>query len=223
MAAAAKSILRVTEYHGNESAGGKAKSILVTSPGAGEGRTSFVANLVTVMAQAGRKVVVVDCDFRNPALHRVFATDNRNGLSSILMGLETSRKAIRPSDIEGVDVIPAGPVLAQPGEMLNAPQFAELVAELSAQYDHIVLDSPAVSAGPDARIAAASCDVTILLVGAGKSNKKAIAVARESLSLVGANVLGLVINDAPPRLTTLPAPKVADMGDDQQPLRKLGA
>jgi capsular exopolysaccharide synthesis family protein len=145
----------------------------------------------------------VDGDFRNPSLHKLFAIENRTGLSSVLTSGDNVIKTIRPTSIEGLDLLASGPVLADPSHLLNSAAFAETLAELAQHYDHVLLDSPAVNAGPDARIAAAHCDGTLLVLASNQASKSTIASTCQALASVGANLLGVVVNDAPPRHASL--------------------
>lgn len=175
----------------------ESRTILVTSPAPGDGKSTFASNLAIAMAQTGKRVLLVDADFRRPVQHRVHGCRPGVGLSSVLAGHETLEKAIQPSGVPGLDVLPVGPVPSNPSEALNSQAFTEALEELSVRYEHVVIDSPPVMAVADARILAAQCSVTILVLRAGASTRRGAAQSRHALLSVGAHILGAVVNDVP--------------------------
>jgi len=177
---------------------GEAKTILVTSPAPADGKTTLVSNLAIAMAQAGQKVLILDGDFRKPAQHKVFEVDLQDrGLSSVLAGTTTLEDAIRSTEIKGLDLLPCGPDVPNPSEILNSETFAKLLEQLSTKYDRVIIDSPPVMPVTDAQILAAICDVTLLVLRAEKSTRKISQQARDGLLSVGAHVLGVIVNDVP--------------------------
>jgi len=101
--------------------------------------------------------------------------------------------------IERLDLLPAGPSVDDPVELLNSPQFAETLEDLTLKYDHVVLDSSSVLGAPDARIVASSCDTTLLLLSQEGSSKRVAEQCRDGLLGVGARVVGIIVNSAPKR------------------------
>jgi capsular exopolysaccharide synthesis family protein len=177
---------------------GEAKTILVTSPAPADGKTTLVSNLAIAMAQAGQKVLILDGDFRKPAQHKIFEVDFQDrGLSSTLAGTTTLEDAIWSTEIKGLDLLPCGPDVPNPSEILNSETFAKLLEQLSSKYDRVIIDSPPVMPVTDAQILAAICDVTLLVLRAEKSTRKMSQQARDGLLSVGAHVLGVVVNDVP--------------------------
>ena len=177
----------------------RCRTILMTSPEPGDGKTTSASNLAIAIAQTGRSVLLLDADFRKPTQHKNLDIKDSVGLSSVLSGRETLAKAIQRTGVEGLDILPCGPIPANPSEILNSREFGELVDALSEKYDHIIFDSPPVNAVTDARILGAVCDATILVVRADKSTRKSGEHARNALMGVGARVLGAIVNDAPHR------------------------
>jgi capsular exopolysaccharide synthesis family protein len=176
---------------------GKAKTILLTSPFQGEGKSTTASGLAIAMAKAGRRTLMIDGDLRKPTLHRIFELSDAVGLSSVMAGRESLEKAIQRTAVEGLDVLPCGPIPANPSEILNSKAFAEMLQKLSQRYDHIVLDSPPVLPVTDARILGATCDVTLLVLRANRSTRRMSEYAAEAMLGVGARVLGVVVNDVP--------------------------
>jgi len=176
---------------------GNAKTLLVTSPAPADGKTTLVSNLAIAMAQAGQRTLVLDADFRKPMQHKIFQIEQDHGLSSVLAGRATLDEGVHHTAVEGLDVLPCGPIPPNPSEMLNSQAFADTLEQLSKRYDHILLDSPPVMPVTDARILGASCDLTLLVLRAEKSHRKAAERARDALSSVGAKILGAVVNAVP--------------------------
>ncbi|HWP39621.1 MAG TPA: polysaccharide biosynthesis tyrosine autokinase, partial [Tepidisphaeraceae bacterium] len=187
--------IRTAVYFGQT--GSIARTILITSPSPGDGKTTLVSNLAIAMAQAGNRILLLDADFRKPAQHRIFELDKTQGLSSVLAGQASLGQVIRQTPIAGLHVLPCGPIPANPSEILNSQTFADLLQELCGQYDHVLLDSPPVMPVTDARILAASCDATLLALRAERSTRKGALYTRDMLRDVGANILGVVVNDVP--------------------------
>jgi capsular exopolysaccharide synthesis family protein len=172
----------------------QAKTLLVTSPLPGDGKSTAASNLAIVMAQAGQKTLILDADYRRPNQQRIFELDNTIGSTNVLAGTATLEEAIKPTGIKGVDLLPCGPTPSHPAELLNSQSFADLLQELSKRYDHVVVDSPPVMPVTDARILGAICDATVFVVRAEKSTRKVSVFARDVLQSVGTNILGVMIN-----------------------------
>jgi len=174
------------------------KTILVTSPAAVDGKTTLVSNLAIAMAKAGQKTLVLDADFRKPMQHKIFEVNHEDkGLSSLLAGTTTLEETIEPTGVDGLELLACGPEVTNPSEMLNSETFAKLLELLSNKYDRVIIDSPPVTAVTDAKILAAICDITLLVLRAEKSTRKGCRQAHEGLLSVGARVLGTIVNDVP--------------------------
>ena len=176
----------------------EAKTILFTSPAPGEGKSTIASNLAIAISQAGQRVLVIDADFRRPIQHRLFNLDRQaKGVSSVLAGQMDLTDAIEHSGLENLDVLTCGPSVPNPAEVINSESFARLLAELSRQYDRVIVDSPPIVAVTDALILTGLCDVTVLVLRAEKSMRRVSIQARDSLAGVDAHVLGVVVNDVP--------------------------
>jgi succinoglycan biosynthesis transport protein ExoP len=172
----------------------RTKTLLITSPAAGDGKSTFVSNLGIAMAQASRRVLIVDADLRAPVQHRVFGVKDRVGLSTVMMAGDTLAQAIQRTVIEGLDLLPCGPTPTSPTEMLNDPAFADHLNDLADKYDVVLIDSSSVTTAADARILAASADATLLIVRPDGSTRKQVEEARDGLRGVGARVIGVAMN-----------------------------
>jgi len=173
---------------------GQAQTLLVTSPGSGDGKSTLVSNLATAMAQAGQRTLVLDCDFRKPVQHAIFQLDQEPGLSSVLTGQAELEKAIINTAEKNLDVLTCGAIPINPSELLNSQTFNDVIDKLSKKYDRLIIDSPPVMPVADARILGAMSDVTLVVLRAEKSTRKTSAQARDGLLSVGTNILGAVVN-----------------------------
>lgn len=185
--------VRTAVYFGSRS--DRAKTLLITSAEPGDGKSTAAANLAIAMAQAGQRTLILDCDFRKPTQQKIFEVSDEVGVSTVLAGREPLERAIQRTAIEGLDILPGGPIPLNPSEILNSQAFSDMVDELAVKYDHIILDSPPVNVVTDARILGALCDVTVLVLRAEKTTRKHAEFARDGLLSVGARVLGAVVND----------------------------
>jgi capsular exopolysaccharide synthesis family protein len=185
--------LRTAIYFGSKDR--PARSILVTSPERGDGKTTLASNLAISMAQAGRRTLLIDADMRAPMQDLIFSMNGRLGLATVLQGKDTPENCVRHTGIENLDLLPAGVAARNPSELLNSQKYIELIESLVEKYDHVVIDSPPLLAVTDARIIAASADATVLVLRAGKSNRKLGELSIDGLVSVGAKLLGAVVND----------------------------
>jgi capsular exopolysaccharide synthesis family protein len=189
--------IRTAVYFTGQGAGNRAKTLLVTSPEPGDGKTTSASNLAIAIAQTGRNILLLDADFRKPTQHKNLDVKDSVGLSSVLAGIETLDRAIQRTGVEGLDILPCGPIPENPSEILNSQEFGELIDRLALKYDHILFDSPPCNLVTDARILGAVCDASILVLRAEKSTRKAAEHARNALLSVGSNLLGVIVNDVP--------------------------
>lgn len=178
---------------------GQLKTLLITSPTPGDGKTTLVSNLAIAMAQAGKKTIVVDVDLRRPTQHEIFNCKNTTGLSALLAGRCSLETAIQRTSVQNLEILPCGPVPANPAEILNSREFGEMLEQLADKYDYVVIDSPPVHTVADARIIAASCDATVMVIKAQTAHRRQAESARDLLVSVGARIIGVVVNDLPRR------------------------
>lgn len=170
------------------------KVVAVTSAGAGEGKTVTAANLAVVLAQLGRRVLLLDCDLRKPRLHRIFQLSNRQGVVTFLTGGRDAELAVYPTDVPGLHVTPSGPTPPNPSELLASDRMGDLVAAIRGEFDYVVLDTPPVLPVTDAVVAGALADGTVLCLRAGKVLRDEAAACRDRLRRADVKVLGTVLN-----------------------------
>jgi receptor protein-tyrosine kinase len=178
----------------NPSDGGIA--LAVVSADRGEGRSFLAANLAVAFSQLGRKTLLIDADMRNPTQHAGFGIDNRSGLAAMLSGRSALEAAIhRIPGLPGLSVLPAGAQPPNPLELLERPIFAQLLAELSLDFEVILLDSPAAAECPDAQGIAARAGAALVVARRGASRMAHVRDAAETVTHAGAIVVGTVLND----------------------------
>ncbi|MBN1610330.1 MAG: polysaccharide biosynthesis tyrosine autokinase [Polyangiaceae bacterium] len=180
------------------------KTLLVTSPGPGEGKTTIACVIAIAMAQAGHRVLLVDCDLRRPRLHRIFRRDGegqREGVSvaqAIVERALPSQEGLKTT-VPNLDVLPAGPHVPNPAELLGSESFQSLLSDLSRRYDRVVIDSPPVAAVTDATVLSTRVDGTVLVVRALSTSRDMARRSARSISDVGGRVVGTVLNAAESR------------------------
>ena len=182
------------------------KTLLVSSGMAGDGKTSVAVNLATTFVAANKKVLLIDANFRQPDLQRLFPriqTDMLEdkleaegfdfGLSSVLTNQCGYKEAVRPGDIEGLDIIDCGPLPANPAELLGSPRMEGLLAEQRKSYDHIIIDGPPVLLVSDAKVLARLVDTTVLVFNAAATSRGAAQRTIREFKEVNAKIVGCVL------------------------------
>ena len=171
------------------------RSVLVTSPSAGEGKTMTCGNLATVLTQAGQRVILVSCDLRRPTLERYFNVETQPGLSNWLAeGDDEIWEFVKDPGIANLRIIPSGPIPGNPAELLTSRRLRTLVDTLESNCDLVLIDSPPSLAVADASILASHVDGVLLVLNATTTHRSAAARAKEELERVGASLLGCVYN-----------------------------
>lgn len=170
------------------------QTFMVTSPMAGEGKTTTIMNLAVVMAQQNKKVLIIDGDTRKPTIHSSFLRNNYKGVTNVLTGQVSLRSAILSTDVPNLDILTSGPIPPNPSELLASPQMESLLKEARHHYDIIMVDSPPVLVVSDAQIIANKCQGSILVVNCGKTDIDSAIQAKEALVHARAKLLGVVLN-----------------------------
>lgn len=174
--------------------------IQITSPTPGDGKTSTAANLAISLAQAGKRVILIDCDFRKPRVHKLFGLDSPEiGLSSVVAGVGELRQEILPSGQINLDLLLCGPRPGNPSELLTSPAFHGVIEELRTQYDFVIVDTPPVLAVVDPLTIAPWIDGVVVVIRMSKKARPNAEQARERLAGVGAKILGVALNVADQR------------------------
>lgn len=172
--------------------GNEIKTIVVTSSGPGEGKSTTSANLAVVFANSGQKVLLVDADMRKPTIHKTFNVSNSVGLSTVLSTNPDVKAAIQVTVAPNLFVMPSGPKPPNPSELLGSMATNSIIETLRNQFDIVIFDMPPVVAVTDAQIMSAKVDGTLLVVREGVSRKEALLKAKQLLIMSKANVLGAI-------------------------------
>lgn len=170
------------------------RAILVASAAPSEGKTITAANLAVTMAQAGNRVLIIDCDMRRPRLHRVFNVPRDKGISNILVGRCTADEAVIHSAIPGIDIIPSGPVPPNPSEMLGSQNMTHFIQNVRDRYELIILDSPPITAVTDTVILSRLVDGVLIVIRAGETHREIIKNGIGLLKAANARILGAILN-----------------------------
>jgi capsular exopolysaccharide synthesis family protein len=172
------------------------RTLLVTSVGPGAGKSTVLANLAVSLAQSGRRIVVVDSDFRAPSLDRLFAVPDEFGLSNVIFERGKFGSALWETKIPGLKVLPSGPLPPNPAELLGLSRTRDLIEELAVGADMVFLDSPPLLGFADAVVLAPLVDGVVIVVARGRVSGHQIQKAKAQLVNVGAKQMGLVFNRA---------------------------
>lgn len=171
------------------------KTLLFSSSGPQEGKTTSAINLAIVMAQNGEKTLLVDADLRQPRIEKAFDIEIQNGLTEVLAGSISIEDTIHKTEIDNLDVIACGSIPPNPSELLGSMRMDEFLATAGQKYDRIIIDTPPILAVTDAVILSGKVDGTILVVKAGDTNRNAAVKTKEIVDTVQtAKIVGVVLN-----------------------------
>lgn len=171
------------------------KTILMTSSQQNEGKSTSISNLASTFASLeNKKVLIIDCDLRNPSVHKMFNVSNISGLTDVLTGQKDIEKCIEKTKVKNLDILKAGKIPPNPSEILQSKKMRNFMEVIKEYYDYIFIDSPPVGIVTDASILAQYADGTILLVAANEADIEATKIAKERLEGVNANILGAILN-----------------------------
>jgi capsular exopolysaccharide synthesis family protein len=169
------------------------KIIVLTSVGSNEGKSITTANLGVTLAQASKNTLILDCDLRKPAQHKIFTTRNIGGLVDILVG-ERDPQEVWHEPIPGLKLLPAGAPPPNPAEMLTSRRLAEFLGQMRQKFDYVLVDTPPVGYASESPALAANGDGVLLVVDSQHTRRGSLRQALRRLENVGANVLGTVMN-----------------------------
>jgi non-specific protein-tyrosine kinase len=172
------------------------KTVVVTSAGVGEGKSTTLANLAVVSAQAGRNVILVDADLRRPMLHQIFGLGNEKGLTSVIMDEEAlASPPVQETGIEGLTVLTSGPLPPNPADLMGSRRMEEVIATLAERAELVFFDTPPVVAVTDAAVLATKVDGVLLVISAGKTRREYARSAVQRLEQINARLVGTVLTN----------------------------
>ena len=174
------------------------RTMLVTSSGPQEGKSTNVINLGIAMAQSGSRVLLVDTDMRRPRLHKAFGLSNDIGVSSLIVGERMPGLAVKSTEVPNLFLLPSGPIPPNPAELLHTEAFKTLLKDLSEQFDRVILDTPPIGAVADALVLSTHVDGVLLVLRAGQTRQERARRAVRALNDVNARIFGAVLNGINP-------------------------
>ena len=170
------------------------KTILVTSSDKNEGKSTTVSNLAVSFANLNKKVLIIDCDLRNPSIHKMFKLNNIYGLTDILAKDRAVDKCIQETELENLYVLTAGAIPPNPAEILSSEKMKNLIEDLKNIYDYIFIDTPPIGLVTDAGVLSSFTDGVVLVVKSESVEKKYLEETKKKLDAVDARILGAILN-----------------------------
>ena len=173
----------------------KRNTLLFTSSGPKEGKTTTAINIAIVMAQAGEKTLLIDADLRKPRVGKTFDIHEKEGLTELLAGDKSIDEVVHKTDIDNLTVMVCGAIPPNPSELLGSKKMDKLIKDLEEKYDRIIIDTAPVLAVTDSVVLSSKVDGTIVVIKAGDTNRNAVLKTKEILQSVHAsNLIGVVLN-----------------------------
>ncbi len=186
--------------------GREARLLMVTGPHDAEGKSTVASNLAVALAQAGRRVLLVDADLRKPSQHVTFGLSRERGLVHLLRDLLPLSRVVQTTSVNNLDLIASGPSVAQPAELLSSPSLDEVIGRMRVGYDAVIIDAPSLLNFADPSILGAVVDAIVMVVRVGATKRADVTRAVETLRGLGTPLLGAIINGASPETLTWPWP-----------------
>jgi capsular exopolysaccharide synthesis family protein len=174
------------------------RSVLITSSLPSEGKSTCAMNLAIAAAQSGERVILVDCDLRRPASHRLLDLPNRIGFTNVVAGTATLEEALQETSIPGLRVLSSGPTPPNPYRLLHSRGARELLDQLRREADFVVIDTPPALGMADAQLISGSADAILLVVSTKGAKKHEIARTRDFLGQTNVEILGTILNRVQP-------------------------
>ena len=172
---------------------GELKTVMFTSAGPGEGKSTITANTAVALAQSGRKVIILDCDLRKPIQHKIFNKSNK-GVTNILVEHLNIDDHIQETGIENLRLVASGPIPPNPSEIMGTRKMNELLELLKRQADIVLIDSPPVVAVTDASVLASQVDGVTLVLDSGIIRPEMAQRAKELITNANGKILGVILN-----------------------------
>jgi len=172
------------------------RSMVVTSASPEEGKSTTLANLAVTLAQAGKKVILVDCDLRRPSLHQFFDARNAPGFTDMMRDdALMSKPPLQETAMPNLYLLPSGTIPPNPAELLASRRMSEVIATLQQHAEIVLFDAPPVIAVTDAVVLSSKVDAVLLVVSAGKTKREHAKKAKALLDKVNAHLIGTVLNN----------------------------
>ncbi|MBC7261786.1 MAG: CpsD/CapB family tyrosine-protein kinase [Chloroflexi bacterium] len=174
------------------------QTLLITSPGPEEGKSTLLANLAIAIAQGEKRAIMVDCDLRRPSLHKLFGLDHQRGLTTMMLDDKAMNDPpLQETGVPGLQLLASGPLPPSPPDLLGSQRMDRVLAILKERADIVLLDAPPVIAVSDAAILATKVDGVLLVVSAGQTRRDSVQTAKTRLEKVNAHLIGAVLMNVP--------------------------
>ncbi|WP_042273622.1 CpsD/CapB family tyrosine-protein kinase [[Clostridium] dakarense] len=171
------------------------KVIMVTSSKQNEGKSTVISNLAVSFSKLeDKKILIIDCDLRNPTVHRTFGISNIFGLTDTLIGNKTFEECVGSISEANIDILTAGKIPPNPSEILGSSKMKYFINSIRDDYDYIFIDAPPIGIVTDAGVMSNFIDGTILVVASNETDVEVVKIAKERLEHVNANILGVILN-----------------------------
>ena len=171
------------------------RTMLVTSSGPREGKTTTAINMGIAMAQSGSRVLLVDTDMRRPRLHKAFGVANEAGVSSAIMGEATLAQVVKSTEVPNLFVVPCGPIPPNPAELFHTKAFRDFANAAAASFDRVIFDSPPVNAVADPLVLSTQVDGVLVVLRASETQRAFAQRAIRTLRAVNSHIFGAILND----------------------------
>lgn len=174
------------------------RTLLITSPGPEEGKSTLLANLAVAIAQGEKRAIMVDCDLRRPSLHKLFGLDHQRGLTTMMLDDKAMNDPpLQETGVPGLQLLASGPLPPSPPDLLGSQRMDRVLAALKERADIVLLDAPPVIAVSDAAILATKVDGVLLVVSSGQTRRDSVQAAKTRLEKVNARLIGAVLMNVP--------------------------
>lgn len=175
-------------------AGGPCRSIAVTSPSDGDGKSTAAVNLAISLTQRGERVLIIDANIRKPMLHYLFEAPLSPGMTEVLVGQSVPSDAIQRTGIENLSLLPGGALVHGATDMTDSQAMTRLLEQAGESFDVVVMDCPSILESSDACSLASKCDGVVLMVSGGRTHRKKALQSKKALDFGKAKLLGVVLN-----------------------------
>jgi capsular exopolysaccharide synthesis family protein len=174
------------------------QTLMVTSPGPEEGKSTLLANLAVAMAQGEKKVILADCDLRRPSLHKLFGLVQKTGLTTMMLeDAAMSDPPLQNTAVPGLQLLASGPLPPSPPDLLGSRRMDRVFDALRERGDIVLIDAPPVVGVSDAAILATKVDGVLLVVSAGQTKRESVLRSKAMLEKVNANLIGAALTNVP--------------------------
>ncbi|UBK69221.1 tyrosine-protein kinase domain-containing protein [Clostridium perfringens] len=169
--------------------------IAITSSKPSEGKSTMISNIGAVFGNLeNKKILIIDCDLRNPSIHRMFGLSNTEGLTDVLVGNKTFNQCVQNTEVKNLKVLTTGNIPNNPAEILNSNRMKSFVEETKEHFDYVFIDTPPIGIVSDAGIVSTYSDGIILVAASNEVDDNVIKLSKDRLLKVNANIIGCILN-----------------------------